>query len=131
MIGRGADVSVIARGRARLEEMQAAGAKTLAGDATDAAFMQHAVRATTPDVLILNAGAPPVMGPVDGLGFEDFSANWNCDVKAGLAYLEQRYGPPLTPAHLGAQVADILADPGYLSGVAYGLTREAPIGLDT
>jgi hypothetical protein len=48
------------------------------------------------------------------------------------AYLAKRYGPPLTPAHLGAQVADMLADPRYVAGVAYGLTiGEAPVGLDT
>jgi NAD(P)-dependent dehydrogenase (short-subunit alcohol dehydrogenase family) len=233
-LGRGADVTVIARGAARLAEVARLGARVLAGDATDAAFMDASVRETQPDVLILNAGAPLAMGQIDELDFEDFSTNWNVDAKAGLAgiqaafrapmatgsrvllmssgaamvlsaahipnqslylsggyvgakymlwfmahnanavserrglgihfqvlaptqlmagtqlglnvasayadlkgvtpeaYLQQRYGPPLTPSHLGEQVADILSDPRYRSGVAYGLTvGGAPVGLDT
>ncbi len=46
-------------------------------------------------------------------------------------YLVERYGPPLTPAHLGNQVADIVCDDNYARGVAYGLTAgPAPVGLD-
>jgi NAD(P)-dependent dehydrogenase (short-subunit alcohol dehydrogenase family) len=233
-LARGAEVAVIARGGARLAEIARLGARTFAGDATDAAFMGASVRKARPDVLILNAGAPLAMGPIDELDFVAFSSNWNADVKAGLAgiqaafhvpmtagsrillmssgaamvlsaayipnqslylsggyvgakymlwfmahnanavaekrglglhfqvlvptqlmagtelgrkvatvyadlkgitsetYLENRYGPPLTPAHLAKQVADILSEPRYGSGVAYGLTTgEEPVGLDT
>jgi NAD(P)-dependent dehydrogenase (short-subunit alcohol dehydrogenase family) len=233
-LARGAHVTVIARGRERLAEVERLGARTLAGDAADATFMDASVREAKPDFLILNAGAPLAMGPLDTLRFEEFSANWNSDVKAGLAgiqaafrapmaggsrvllmssgaamvlsaphipnhslylsggyvgakymlwfmahnanaiseerglgvrfqvlvptqlmagtqlgrnvasvyaglknvtpeaYLEKRYGPPLTPDHLGRQVANILVDPRYRSGVAYGLTAgDAPVGLDT
>jgi hypothetical protein len=47
------------------------------------------------------------------------------------AYLEARYGPPMTPSHVGEQVADIIADPKYRSGVAYSITADkGPLGLD-
>lgn len=67
----------------------------MAGDATDAAFMDACVREANPDALILNAGAPLAMGPIDGLGFEQFSANWNADVKAGLAGIQAAFRTPM------------------------------------
>jgi hypothetical protein len=46
-------------------------------------------------------------------------------------YLFKRYGPPLEPRHVGEQVAEILANPKYATGVAYGLrTGPEPIALD-
>jgi hypothetical protein len=40
-------------------------------------------------------------------------------------------GTSLTPAYLSGQIADIIADPRYRSGVACGVPIEdVPVGLD-
>ncbi|WP_338721908.1 SDR family oxidoreductase [Devosia sp. XK-2] len=54
---------------------------------------------------------------LEGIGVED--------------YLLKRYGPALQPHEVGAQVADILCDPQYRSGVAYALMKDqGPVGVD-
>jgi NAD(P)-dependent dehydrogenase (short-subunit alcohol dehydrogenase family) len=233
LIARGSHVIAIARNRVALNEIERLGANVIAGDVTEASFMDRVVVEQRPSVLILNAGAPLDMGPIDTLSFERFSRNWNVDVKAGLhgiqaalktpmgagsrvlimssgaamvlsaphippqslrlsggyigakrmlwfmahsanatakerglqvhfqvlaptqlmggtslgrdvaseyaklenltveEYLFKRYGPPLEPRHVGEQVAEILANPKYATGVAYGLrTGPEPIALD-
>lgn len=46
-------------------------------------------------------------------------------------YLAKVYGPPMQPAHVGEQVADIVSDPRYQSGIAYGLRiNSTPVSLD-
>jgi hypothetical protein len=45
--------------------------------------MNHIVGDKGPDVLILNAGARLPMMPIDEQSWEEFSAPWNTDVRAG------------------------------------------------
>ena len=42
-------------------------------------------------------------------------------------HLISRYGNPLLPKQYGNDTADILTDPCYVSGVAFGIRRDAPI----
>jgi NAD(P)-dependent dehydrogenase (short-subunit alcohol dehydrogenase family) len=42
-------------------------------------------------------------------------------------YLFKRYGDPLHPEQIGAQVVDLLADPRYATGVAYGFRSGADL----
>lgn len=233
LLARGAQVTAIARNRSGLDDIQRIGADVIAGDATDASLMDRVVAERKPSILILNAGAPPKMGAIDTLSFEQFSGNWNVDVQAGLHgvqaalktpmgpgsrvmimssgaamvlsvpqipphglrlsggyigakrmlwfmahsanavsmerclqiyfqvlvptqlmagtslgrgtaaeyaklegvsvedYLFKRYGPPLLPRHVGEQVVEILSNPEYAEGIAYGLrTGPEPIALD-
>src|SRR4051794_12361332 len=54
---RGAYVTAIARDPRKLGAARDAGARTIVGDATDAALINNTVADIDPDVLILNAGA--------------------------------------------------------------------------
>jgi NAD(P)-dependent dehydrogenase (short-subunit alcohol dehydrogenase family) len=229
LLARGAKVTVIARDRAGLTDVERLGADGMQGDATDAALMDGLVADLQPAVLILNAGATPHMGAIDEQSFDSFSVVWNTDVKAALhgvqaalktpmpkgsrvllvssgaamvlslpairpealrlsggyigakrviwlmahnanslaqerglelhfqvllplqlvgdtslghtvaaAYAERdgttvedhlikRYGKPLLPKQYGEDVADVLTDPRYATGVAYGFRRDSPI----
>jgi NAD(P)-dependent dehydrogenase (short-subunit alcohol dehydrogenase family) len=222
-LARGADVTAVARDQAKLEAVARLGARVIAGNTCDATFMDRVVKEVMPTVLVLNAGARLNMGTIDTLTFDEFSTNWNTDVKGGFYgiqaalkapmpkrsrvllmssgaamvlgapqippaslrlsggyigakrmlwfmahsanavarerdldihfqallpmqlmagtmlghsvaseyatrsglsvedYLFQRYGPPMSPAHVGEQVADMLDGPKLRSGVAFGL----------
>jgi hypothetical protein len=46
-------------------------------------------------------------------------------------YLFKRYGPPLQAQQLGEQVADMLSNTNFSTGVAYGLRAgPEPVALD-
>src|SRR5262245_58500155 len=84
LVDCGARVTVVARDRARLAEIERPGVAVRPGDATDPALMDAVVAEARPSVLILNAGAPPHMAPIDEQSWETFCAVWDTDVKAGL-----------------------------------------------
>src|SRR3981189_2909903 len=81
---RGADVTAIARDDTKLGAARAAGARTIVGDATDAALINRAVADIDPAVRILNAGARLHVATIDQQDWVGFSAIWNTDVKATL-----------------------------------------------
>lgn len=91
----GANVLAISRDRANLSSAEQAGARVVAGDATDAALMNRVVREEAPDVLILNAGARLPIKPIDEQNWDEFSAVWNTDVKAGLVGIQSALGMPM------------------------------------
>ncbi len=95
LIGRGARVTALARDGQKLAAAARIGARTVAGDATDAALMNRVVAEEQPDVLILNAGARLPMGQIDQQTWESFSATWNVDVKAGLAGIQAALKTPM------------------------------------
>src|SRR3981081_3264366 len=74
---RGADVIAIARDRAKLGAARDAGARTIVGDATDAALINRTVADIDPDVLILNAGARLPLMTIDQEDWDSFSSLWN------------------------------------------------------
>jgi NAD(P)-dependent dehydrogenase (short-subunit alcohol dehydrogenase family) len=85
LLERGAKVSVVARSAMDLEAVSARlGVKTISADITDERAAKHILGETRPDVLILNAGATPRMGPIDALSWDDFTKPWETDVKGGL-----------------------------------------------
>jgi NAD(P)-dependent dehydrogenase (short-subunit alcohol dehydrogenase family) len=91
----GANVTAISRDRAKLAAAEQAGAAVIAGDATDAILMNRVVREEVPDVLILNAGARLSMKPIDQENWDEFSADWNTDVKAGLVGVQAALNTPM------------------------------------
>jgi NAD(P)-dependent dehydrogenase (short-subunit alcohol dehydrogenase family) len=80
----GARVTVIARDRERLSNLESNGISVRPGDATDAAVMDDVVADVKPSVLILNAGATPFMAPLHEQTWDSFTAVWNTDVRASL-----------------------------------------------
>ena len=93
----GAHVTAIARNRSKFTAVERVGAVVIAGDATDATLMNRIVSEQAPDVLILNAGARIGMKAIDKLSWEEFSAIWNNDVKAGLAGIQAALNTPMKP----------------------------------
>jgi NAD(P)-dependent dehydrogenase (short-subunit alcohol dehydrogenase family) len=98
LVARGARVTVVARDRARLAEVERLGVRVRPGDATDAALMDAVIADVKPSVLILNAGAIPFMAPIDEQSWETFSTVWNTDVKAGLHGIQAALKTPLPPS---------------------------------
>jgi NAD(P)-dependent dehydrogenase (short-subunit alcohol dehydrogenase family) len=98
---RGADVTAIARDPTKLGAARDAGARTIVGDATDAALINSAVADVDPDVLILNAGARLPLVTIDQEDWDSFSSIWNTDVKATLVGIQAALNTPMRP---GARV---------------------------
>jgi NAD(P)-dependent dehydrogenase (short-subunit alcohol dehydrogenase family) len=84
LLARGAHVTVVARDPGRLADVERLGAAVRRGDVTDPALMSAVVADVKPSVLILNAGATPVMAPLDEQSWDTFTAVWDTDVKATL-----------------------------------------------
>jgi NAD(P)-dependent dehydrogenase (short-subunit alcohol dehydrogenase family) len=126
LVARKARVTVVARDEARLAEVaRRLGVHTIRGDVTDTALPREVLAELRPSVLILNAGMTrPPMGPVHELEWDDFSAVWNHDVKAGFHWVKQALRLPLPPGSrvlLGSSGAALNGSP--LSGGYAGAKR--------
>jgi hypothetical protein len=96
LIARQAQVTVVARDRTRLAEVQRRlGVATVAGDVADRTLAHELLHDVRPNVLILNAGAPLVMAPLHEQTWEAFSETWNSDVKSGLQWIQEAIALPL------------------------------------
>ncbi|RDH76141.1 SDR family NAD(P)-dependent oxidoreductase [Mycolicibacterium moriokaense] len=95
----GAPVVAIARSRAGLDGLAAesVGIHVEAADATDAAVAWDVLDRHQPRILILVAGALPVMRPLAQQTWETFSANWHTDVKIAFSWLRDALLQPLRP----------------------------------
>jgi NAD(P)-dependent dehydrogenase (short-subunit alcohol dehydrogenase family) len=102
LVDQGAKVTVVAREKAALAAVeQRLGVAVIAADVTDQAAARRILSNVRPEVVVLNAGATPRMGPLDRLSWADFSAPWETDVKAGLYWMQAALNLPLAP---GARV---------------------------
>lgn len=98
LVAQSATVTVVARGAESLGSVgRRLGVQTVAADVTDRAAADLIVDEIRPDILVLNAGAPPPMGRFDQLSWADFTAPWEHDVKAGLYWLQAALNHPLRP----------------------------------
>ena len=102
LVDQGAKVTVVARDQAALVAVeQRLGAAVIPTDVTDEVAAQRILADVRPEILVLNAGAPPRMGRLDQLSWADFTAPWDTDVKAGLYWMQAALNLPLVP---GARV---------------------------
>jgi len=93
-IGRRADsVADVAEAHANVEGV--------VGDVADDRLALELLARERPDVLVLNAGAPPPLRPIHEQTWETFSHNWNVDVKAAFTWLKESLTLPLPR---GAQI---------------------------
>ena len=98
LVGQGARVFVVARDAGALEAVRTRlGVETISADITDAVAASNIVRDVRPEILVLNAGATPRMGPIDQVSWEDFSVTWDTDVKGALYWLQAALNLPLAP----------------------------------
>jgi NAD(P)-dependent dehydrogenase (short-subunit alcohol dehydrogenase family) len=96
LVSHGAKVTVVARSADALESVRAQlGVETVSADVTDASAAHRVLSESRPDLLVLNAGAKPPMGRLDKLTWDDFSATWETDVKAGFYWLQAALRVPL------------------------------------
>jgi NAD(P)-dependent dehydrogenase (short-subunit alcohol dehydrogenase family) len=98
LVAHGARVTVVARGADALESVRARlGVATISADVMDETAAHRILAEVRPDILVLNAGATPRMGPLDQLSWADFTAPWETDVKAGLYWMQAALHLPLKP----------------------------------
>ena len=122
----GAPVVAVARSRPSLDELIAAGRNVQAesADAADATTAWSLLDRHRPQVLILVAGANPVMRSLAHQTWETFSANWHTDVKIAFTWLREALLQPLPPGSRvivvssGAAVNGSPASGGYAGAKA-------------
>jgi NAD(P)-dependent dehydrogenase (short-subunit alcohol dehydrogenase family) len=122
----GADVVVVARNRARLQELvDIHGRMTAeAADATDPAVAATQLEPHRPDILALVAGASDPPRRLQDLTWEAFSINWNTDVRIAFEWVRQALLLPLKPGNRvllmgsGASLAGSPLSGGYAGAKA-------------
>src|SRR5258705_7922558 len=141
----GAPVVAVARTGAALAELASTNShiRTEVGDAADPAVAWNLLDQYDPEVLILVAGANPVMRPLQHQTWETFSVNWHTDVKIAFTWLREALLQPLQPGSRvvvissGAAINGSPASGGYagskatqrfIAGYAQEESRQA--GLD-
>jgi NAD(P)-dependent dehydrogenase (short-subunit alcohol dehydrogenase family) len=141
----GAPVVAVARSGPALAELAAASAniRTEVADAADATVAWSLLDEYEPEVLILVAGANPVMRPLQHQTWETFSVNWHTDVKIAFTWLREALLKPLPPGSRvvvvssGAAVNGSPASGGYAGAkatqrfiAAYAEEESRRAGLD-
>jgi NAD(P)-dependent dehydrogenase (short-subunit alcohol dehydrogenase family) len=101
----GAHVVGVARHRGGLEELQRELDDALNCETADVADPELPARlfdTYKPTAVVLNAGATPVIAPVDEQDWDTFSVNWNVDVRQDFHFVQQALRTP--PPNGGAVV---------------------------
>jgi len=95
----GAPVVAVARTGAALAELAATNPniRTEVADAADEGVAWNLLDQYDPEVVILVAGANPVMRPLQHQTWETFSVNWHTDVKIAFTWLREALLKPLPP----------------------------------
>jgi NAD(P)-dependent dehydrogenase (short-subunit alcohol dehydrogenase family) len=93
----GAPVIAVARTPMRFTEPGTDTIDTEVADAGDATAVGGLLDRHDPAVVILVAGATPLMRPLQHQTWESFSANWNSDVKIAFHWLREALLRPLQP----------------------------------
>ena len=98
LVAHGARVTVVSRGAEALDSVRTRlGVATISADVTDETAAHRILAELRPDILALNAGVTPPMGPLDQLSWVDFTAPWEHDVKARFYWLQAALNQPLKP----------------------------------
>lgn len=141
----GAPVVAVARTGTALAELAATSAHIGAevADAADPAVARGLLDRHMPEVLVLVAGANPVMQPLQQQTWETFSVNWHADVKIAFTWLREALLKPLPPGSRvvvvssGAAVNGSPASGGYAGAkatqrfiAAYAQEESRRAGLD-
>jgi NAD(P)-dependent dehydrogenase (short-subunit alcohol dehydrogenase family) len=145
LVDRGAKVTVVARDQAALDAVkQRFGVAVISADVSEEGAAQRILADVRPEVLVLNAGATPRMGPLDQVSWADFTVTWEADVKAGLYWLQAALNLPLNPGSrvlVGSSGAAINGSPlsgGYagakhmlrlMAKYANGIAKQKELGI--
>jgi NAD(P)-dependent dehydrogenase (short-subunit alcohol dehydrogenase family) len=96
----GADVVAVARGAEQLNELRdelGGSLTTVAADAADPVVAGTLVERYRPRTLVLNAGASPLMRPLQHHTWHTFSRNWDVDVRQAFHWIREALLLPLAP----------------------------------
>ena len=98
--GAGAEVVAVARTAAALDGLRSdlgPALTVVAADAADPVVAGTLVERYRPTTLVLNAGAPPLMRPIQHQTWETFSRNWAVDVAQAFHWSREALLAPLAP----------------------------------
>jgi NAD(P)-dependent dehydrogenase (short-subunit alcohol dehydrogenase family) len=141
----GAPVIAIARSGSALTELATTSAniRTVIADATDEAVAWRLLDQYEPEILVLVAGANPVMHSLQHQTWDTFSINWHADVKIAFTWLREALLKPLPPGSRvvvissGAAINGSPASGGYAGSkatqrfiAAYAHDESRRAGLD-
>lgn len=141
----GAPVIAVARSGPALAELVATSAniRTEIADAVDETVAWNLLDQYEPEVLVLVAGANPVMRPLQDQTWATFSVNWQTDVKIAFTWLREALMKPLRPGSRvivvssGAAINGSPASGGYAGAkatqrfiAAYAQEESRRAGLD-
>jgi NAD(P)-dependent dehydrogenase (short-subunit alcohol dehydrogenase family) len=96
----GADVVAVARNAEQLDRLRSelgGSLTTVAGDAADPVVAGSLVERYRPKTLVLNAGAAPLMRPIQHQTWQTFSRNWEVDVAQAFHWIREALLLPLDP----------------------------------
>ncbi|ESQ93607.1 hypothetical protein ABAC460_00630 [Asticcacaulis sp. AC460] len=145
LAAQGARVTVVARASSDLNAVQQRlGVDVRPADVTAPDVAQRILSEVRPDIVVLNAGLPPPMASIDRMTWEDFTATWDHDVRAGLYWVQAALNLPLKPGSRvlmtssGAAISGSPMSGGYggakrmlwfMARYAQGLAQEKELGL--
>jgi len=120
-IGEGARVLAVARQEGPLRQLawEVAGIEILSLDATEEAAPAKVFDVLQPDILVLCGGAFPPTAPLHEQSWEEFSVNWESDVRIAFAFCKAALSRPLPAGTLvvlissGAALAGSPISGGY------------------
>ncbi len=116
LAAEGAHVWAVARNADRLNllKQDVMGVQTRVSDVArpEAAF--EMLRDIRPDVLVLNAGATPIVKPVHELTWEQFSLVWDNDVKSTFHFGKEALTMPMKPGSVVVIISSTAAVAGSL-----------------
>ena len=112
------------------------------GDATDPELARELIEKHRPTALVLNAGAVPPLAPIHELSWDEFSRNWQVDVRAAFGWIQAALTVPLAPGSVvvavssGAALRGSPVSGGYAGAKAtvrfinaYAAAESARLGL--
>ena len=122
LVKAGVHVIGVARDRERLDAVRdEAGAEftPIAADAADPVTAGRLVDTYRPDILVLNAGAHPLLRPLHKYSWETFSSNWEVDVRHVFNWTREALLAPLDPGSVVVTVSSGAALQGSSIGGSY------------
>lgn len=141
----GASVIAVSRSATTFPEPAGAGSiQAVAADAADPSVPGSLLDRYDPQLLVLVAGATPLIRPLQHHTWETFSANWNTDVRVAFHWLREALLKPLRPGSTvvvvssGAALAGSPLSGGYagakatqrfISGYAQDEADRAGLGI--
>ena len=108
LVERGAHVVGVARNRELLAELREQLGDAFTPEVADVADPKVPARLLSqhrPSTLVLNAGATPAVARLQDQTWENFSANWNVDVRQAFHFVRQALTSPLDPGSVVISVS--------------------------